>query len=423
NLLKQGPAAVLAQVEAVQKLSAISAEDARKADDLRKKWLGLERTFESTGIRVVESLMPAFDMLIGYLKQLADWIASHQHDITEWINEAIGTVKEFSKDANKAAEAVGGWKNVLIVLAAIKILSTVSPLFQLASALASVGSALGVIGTLGPAAIAALAGLYVAKKMGLPDVDEKQGKLDLENDDWLAASGHLSAGDFIAAGWDEVKKAVSAVKNNSYRGSHQDEKYLSGLEEKYRLPAGLLDSVWQTESGRGKNMLSSSGAKGHFQFMDATAKQYGLKDPNDFKESAEAAARYYRDLLKQNKGDLPKALAAYNWGQGNVNRYGLEKAPAETRGYIGKVMAGMAQDAGIPNAAQANALSIAGMAPKASMPPNPPPGSSSTSSSEVNINGPITVTTQATDAQGVARGLGSAINQYHFVTQANNGLS
>ena len=55
----------------------------------------------------------------------------------------------------------------------------------------------------------------------------------------------------------------------------------ASLEQQHGLPAGLLDAVWATESSRGKRMLSPAGAQGHFQFMPATAKQYGLTDAND----------------------------------------------------------------------------------------------------------------------------------------------
>lgn len=115
------------------------------------------------------------------------------------------------------------------------------------------------------------------------------------------------------------------------------------LERNYGLPSGLLDSVWNAESARGRRMLSPAGAQGHFQFMPATAKQYGLADPSDLTQSATAAAQMYADLLKQTGGDLSKALAGYNWGIGNVQRRGMDSAPTETRNYIQKVMAGMGQ--------------------------------------------------------------------------------
>ncbi|PTN50654.1 hypothetical protein DAI43_15550 [Achromobacter xylosoxidans] len=117
----------------------------------------------------------------------------------------------------------------------------------------------------------------------------------------------------------------------------------AALEEQYRLPTGLLDSVWAAESSRGQNMLSPKGAKGHFGFMDPTAAQYAVADPNDLAQSARGAARMYRDMIDQT-GGLDSALAAYNWGIGNLQRKGIENAPAETRGYIQKVRAGMAQE-------------------------------------------------------------------------------
>lgn len=125
------------------------------------------------------------------------------------------------------------------------------------------------------------------------------------------------------------------------------------LEAKYALPPGTLNRLWQTESGGGKNltgpMTKYGTAKGHFQFIDSTAKQYGLDvdggraDRDDLNKSAEAAARYYSDLMRQSNGNAREAAARYNWGPGNVDRYGLGAAPAETRAYMDKVAPAGAQ--------------------------------------------------------------------------------
>jgi hypothetical protein len=112
---------------------------------------------------------------------------------------------------------------------------------------------------------------------------------------------------------------------------------LAALEKKYGLPAGILGRVWKAESDEGRDMLSPAGAKGHFQFMDSAAQDYGLRDPFDFDQSADAAARYYRNMLQKYGGDARMAAAAYNWGPGNLDRYGIGAAPAETRGYIDRV--------------------------------------------------------------------------------------
>ncbi|EQA1965758.1 transglycosylase SLT domain-containing protein [Escherichia coli] len=115
------------------------------------------------------------------------------------------------------------------------------------------------------------------------------------------------------------------------------------LESLYQLPAGLLKSVAITESGGNQFAISGAGAKGLFQFMDGTARDMGLRgnDVFDPEKSAQAAAKYLSQLLRQNGGDLSKALASYNWGIGNVQRYGMGLMPQETRNYIPKVMSNM----------------------------------------------------------------------------------
>jgi Transglycosylase SLT domain len=111
---------------------------------------------------------------------------------------------------------------------------------------------------------------------------------------------------------------------------------LDALEQQYSLPSGLLSAVQQQESGGDPDAVSPKGAVGSFQFMPATAKQYGI-DPTDPDQAAKGAAMMFSDLSDKYNGDVPSMLAAYNWGQGNVDRKGLENAPAETQNYIKSV--------------------------------------------------------------------------------------
>ena len=74
------------------------------------------------------------------------------------------------------------------------------------------------------------------------------------------------------------------------------------------------------------------------QFMPKTAKGYGLQNPNDPAQSVDAWARMTGDLIKQTGGNPAHVLAAYNWGIGNLNKQGMDKAPKETRDYIAKIM-------------------------------------------------------------------------------------
>ncbi|HFS7060323.1 TPA: transglycosylase SLT domain-containing protein [Klebsiella pneumoniae] len=115
------------------------------------------------------------------------------------------------------------------------------------------------------------------------------------------------------------------------------------LEAMYNLPSGLLRSVAITESGGDQFAVSGAGAQGMFQFMPGTARDMGLRGNDVFDpiKSAEAAARYLSMLLQKNGGDLGKALASYNWGIGNVQKYGMALMPQETRQYIPKVLSNM----------------------------------------------------------------------------------
>lgn len=112
--------------------------------------------------------------------------------------------------------------------------------------------------------------------------------------------------------------------------------------EKHGVPLGLLVAQGAQESGywdpdvvSGKR-VSSAGAKGVGQFMPSTAERFGI-NPLDPQQAIDAQARYMRknyDLL----GGWDKALAGYNWGEGNVQNKGLGRAPAETRDYLAQIM-------------------------------------------------------------------------------------
>jgi hypothetical protein len=138
---------------------------------------------------------------------------------------------------------------------------------------------------------------------------------------------------------------VAGAASDSAETVAQKQAYLRELEKKYKLPNNILDATYYAETRRGQgSMISPAGAKGHFQFMPGTQKTMGVKDPFDFKDSANGAARLYAYLLQKYNGDAQKAEAAYNAGEGNVDKAirkhgGNWKAglPAETQAYIPKV--------------------------------------------------------------------------------------
>jgi soluble lytic murein transglycosylase-like protein len=72
--------------------------------------------------------------------------------------------------------------------------------------------------------------------------------------------------------------------------------------------------------------------------MPATARRFGLKDPFDVQASIEAQAKYMRFLLNK-FGDYALALAGYNAGEGNVQKYGNRIPPfKETQNYVKSIL-------------------------------------------------------------------------------------
>jgi Transglycosylase SLT domain len=120
----------------------------------------------------------------------------------------------------------------------------------------------------------------------------------------------------------------------------QAKELYSKLEAKYGLPKGLLWKMEGAESTHGLNMLSPKGAEGWFQFIPKTAEEFNLDNPYDRAQSADAAARKMSGLLKRYKGDVNLGLAAYNWGQGNLDKYGAANAPNEPQDYVHRVTGG-----------------------------------------------------------------------------------
>jgi hypothetical protein len=107
---------------------------------------------------------------------------------------------------------------------------------------------------------------------------------------------------------------------------------------KHGLDAKLFRRQLYQESKFDPNAVSPKGAIGLAQFMPGTAAQYGV-DPKDPAQSIMGAARYMFDLKKQFNGDQNLALAAYNWGPGNVTKMlqGQGVMPEETRQYLARI--------------------------------------------------------------------------------------
>jgi len=106
--------------------------------------------------------------------------------------------------------------------------------------------------------------------------------------------------------------------------------------KRYGVSGDLIKAVIKAESDFNPNCTSSKGAMGLMQLMPETAKELGVKDAYNPVENIMAGTRYLKSLLERYEDHIPTALAAYNWGMGNVERH-PGRLPRETQVYIARV--------------------------------------------------------------------------------------
>ena len=109
------------------------------------------------------------------------------------------------------------------------------------------------------------------------------------------------------------------------------------LAQQYGVDRNLAHAVVQIESNYDSRAVSRAGAMGLMQLMPETAKDYAIADPFDPEQNVSAGLQHLHDLLK--RFDTATALAAYNAGEGTVERYRGIPPFAETRDYVQQVMA------------------------------------------------------------------------------------
>ena len=140
------------------------------------------------------------------------------------------------------------------------------------------------------------------------------------------------------------RKTGSAIKTSSggsSNGPAAHSRYDTLIDEAarlYQLPHSFIRAVMRVESGFNPTVVSSAGAMGLMQLMPKTAQSMGVDDPFDERQNILGGARYLRILANRFRGDLILTVAAYNAGEGAIEKHNGIPPYRETQRYVRRVL-------------------------------------------------------------------------------------
>lgn len=147
--------------------------------------------------------------------------------------------------------------------------------------------------------------------------------------------------------------AATSTATNFDSYLNTDDNSLASIFQKaadtYGVSVSLLTAMAKQESNFQADATSKSGAMGIMQLMPATASYLGCNNPYDATDNIMAGAKYISQLLEKYNGDTSLALAAYNAGSGNVDKYGGIPPFKETQDYVAKITANMNEGVTLPD--------------------------------------------------------------------------
>jgi len=142
-------------------------------------------------------------------------------------------------------------------------------------------------------------------------------------------------------------KTLGRVKNEGVKREIFSQVMTSS--QKYNLPPELVLAVIKQESGFKPNATSHCDAAGLMQLMPETACEMGVTNRYDIGQNIDGGCRYLREMLDRFDGKVDLALAAYNAGPGNVEKYGGIPPFEETQNYVESIQAHMKEFGDLPD--------------------------------------------------------------------------
>jgi len=143
----------------------------------------------------------------------------------------------------------------------------------------------------------------------------------------------------IAGAGPEPSVQVAINSFDAIEARHAYDDIIEEAASTYQLDPRIIKAVMEAESAFNAMAVSPVGALGLMQLMPDVAKELGVTDPLDPRQNIMGGSKYLKQLLDAHDGNVRLALASYNAGPGNVAKYRAIPPFKETREYVKKVTA------------------------------------------------------------------------------------
>lgn len=181
----------------------------------------------------------------------------------------------------------------------------------------------------GAAALAALA--FSQKSDGAPTPPPPEEEPDIPKPEGDVTENSFPEENVMPPRSDDFENFLADYARTDFHNA------IENAERANNIPTNLYARQLWAESRYDPAAVSPAGAVGIAQFMPATADDLKI-DPLNPAQAISAGARYLKWLYSITK-DWRAALIAYNWGIGNVERYGVDQSPEESQNYADSILA------------------------------------------------------------------------------------